>query len=229
MLIRIWLPVLVTGLIGGVLVVSYFITALEPVVEPEISDWFNILAAVAFILGGGNLVRVHLMKLSRRGRDWPYSLVTLGGFFFTLVVGLLKIGVPEPRWQNDVNSQGSLFNFTYDGMFDPLQSTMFSILAFFVASASYRAFRARNPEATLLLVAALIILLGRTFVGVSMTAWLPDQLQFLSIPSLSNWIMSTANMAGQRAILIGIGLGVISTSLKVILGIERSYLGGRDS
>jgi hypothetical protein len=121
---------------------------------------------------------------------------------------------------------GSWFAIAYDSMFTPLQATMFSILAFFVASASYRAFRAKNTEATLLLAAALIILLGRTFVGYWMTAWMPDSLEFLTIPALSNWIMSVVNQAGQRAILIGIGLGVISTSLKVILGIERSYLGG---
>jgi hypothetical protein len=103
---------------------------------------------------------------------------------------------------------------------------MFSLLAFFVASASYRAFRAKTKEATILLIAAFIILIGRTPLGHYLTAWLPQPLQFLHIPNLSNWILSFPNMAGQRAIMIGIALGIISTSLKLILGIERSYLGG---
>ena len=102
---------------------------------------------------------------------------------------------------------------------------MFSLLAFFVASASYRAFRAKTREATILLVAAFIILVGRTPLGYYLTCWLPDWLSFLHIPNLSAWIMSTPNLAGQRAIMIGIALGIIATSLKLILGIERGYLG----
>ncbi len=58
-----------------------------------------------------------------------------------------------------------------------------------------------------------------------MTAWLPKQLEFLQIPSIANWIMTVPNLSGQRAIMIGIALGIISTSLKLILGLERSYLG----
>jgi hypothetical protein len=225
--IRTTLPVLITSVTGILLVMAFFSPAMG-VVNTELSEYFNIIAAVAFILGGGNLLRVHLDKIYRKRKGWLFSIVTVGGFLLTLVAGLFKIGNPQ-GWEGAPNTPGTLFNFTYDAMFDPLQSTMFSLLAFFVASASYRAFRARNTEASLLLGAALIILLGRTFVGVWLTAWLPEPLEFLSIPSLWSWIMSTVNLAGQRAILIGIGLGVISTSLKIILGIERSYLGSRES
>jgi hypothetical protein len=225
--LRVTIPVLIAGIVGVLLVLAMFVPPLHGA-DNYFSQWFDIIAAVAFILGGGNLLRIHLEKLYRRRPGWWYSIITLAGFFFTLIVGLFKIGNPN-GWQGDINAQGSLFNFAYDGMFVPLQATMFSILAFFVASASYRAFRARNVEATLLLIAALIILLGRTFVGAWLTAWLPTNLAFLSIPNLSNWVMSTVNLAGQRAIMIGISLGVISTSLKIILGIERSYLGGGES
>lgn len=117
------------------------------------------------------------------------------------------------------------FSVIYNSIFTPLQATMFSLLAFFVASASYRAFRAKTLEATVLLLAAFIILIGRTPLGYYFTFWLPDWLQFLHIPNLSAWILSTPNLAGQRAIMIGISLGIIATSLKLILGIERGWLG----
>ena len=105
---------------------------------------------------------------------------------------------------------------------------MYSLLAFFVASASYRAFRAKNKEATILLIAAFIILLGRTPFGMYLTAWIPGQFDILQIPNMAIWIMNSPNLAGQRAILIGIGLGVVSMSMRIILGVERTYLGGDD-
>ena len=74
-------------------------------------------------------------------------------------------------------------------------------------------------------VVAFIILLGRTFVGALATSWLPEKLYFLTIPYLADKIMLVLNFAGNRAIMIGIALGIISTSLKVIIGLDRSYLG----
>lgn len=112
------------------------------------------------------------------------------------------------------------FQFSYMWIYTALGSTMFSILAFFVASAAYRAFKARTLEATLLLLSAFIVMLGRVTFG-EMIA----NISGINVPEITDWLMNYPNTAGQKAIMIGIALGLISTSLRVILGIEKSYLG----
>ncbi len=219
------IPLLITFIVGIVLILSAFIPrAPFGSLGEEFTVFFDIIAVFAFILGGGALIKLHGDKIYKRKKGWGYSLVTVAGFFITLIAGLLKTGNPE-GFAGKVDIEGSHFYALYEYVFLPLGATMFSLLAFFVASASFRAFRAKNREATILLVAAFIILLGRTFLGSLLTLWLPEQLNFLTIPELANWIMNVPNLAGQRAIMIGISLGVISTSLKIILGVESSYLG----
>jgi hypothetical protein len=115
----------------------------------------------------------------------------------------------------------------FDWIYMPLKSTLYALLAFFVASAAYRAFRLRSREASLLLISAFLVLIGRTPFGVSLTAWLPERLHFLRLDELSLWIMKVPNTAGWRAVLIGIALGVVAMSLRLILGLERAALGGR--
>lgn len=111
----------------------------------------------------------------------------------------------------------TMFTDFADFVLTPILSTMFSLLAFFIASAAYRAFRARNVLASLLLIAAIIVMLR---FNPYMPFGLPD-----FFASVSNWLMNVPNLAAQRAIVIGIGLGIVATSLKVILGIERGYMG----
>jgi hypothetical protein len=144
-----------------------------------------------------------------------------------LAVGRLsvKAHVRKYPWSGEYRAQGAPFWWLYEYAFKPLQATTFAMLAFYVASAAFRAFRAKNIEAMLLLGTAFIILLGRTFAGVFLTAWLPEWLSGLKIENLSVYIMQVFNTAGNRAIMIGIALGIASTSLKVLLGVDRSYLG----
>jgi hypothetical protein len=224
------IPLWICTLAGFVLIASTFVPPIQDWSE-KANIWFDILASIAFILGGGNLIKVHLKKVSDHGPGWAYSVITLAAFAVTLVVGMAKIGVhpspdfPEVAWSGNYNQPGSPFMWLYEYAFKPLQATMFSLLAFYVASAAFRAFRAKNVEAIMLLGTAFIILLGRTFAGVLLTDWMPEALSGLRIENLSNYIMEVFNTTGRRAIMIGIALGVASTSLKILLGIDRSYLG----
>jgi peptidoglycan/LPS O-acetylase OafA/YrhL len=217
------IPLTITIFVGFLLIISVFIPPLESMGE-NFTLYFDIIAVFAFFLGGGNLVRVHVSKLRRRKEDWGFSIVTLAGFALMLAAGLFKVGNPGGIAAS-VTAPGSLAAQLYDNIFVPLGSSMYALLAFFVASASYRAFRAKNREATILLIASFVILLGRTPFGMYLTSWVPDDLSVLQVPNLAVWIMNGPNLAGQRAIIIGIGLGVVSMSLRLILGIERTYLG----
>ena len=231
------IPLLITAMVGFALIVAYFIPQMQNWGE-TVAIWFDILAAIAFVLGGANLLKVHLKKVSDRVRGWGYSVVVLVSFLATLAVGLGKIGVPPSvqfpafPWSGGYRSTGGSFWFFYQYAFQPLTATMFAMLAFYVASAAFRAFRAKNVEAALLLGTAFIVLLGRTFAGVALTNWIdPNRwggfkyLNGLRIENLAVYIMSVFNTAGNRAIMIGIALGIVSTSLKLLLGVDRSYLG----
>ena len=223
-------PLLITALGVFILIISYFIPATQGWGEVA-AIWFDILASIAFILGGGNLLKIHLKKISDKSVGWAYSAITLAAFLITLFVGLGKVGVnpnplyPEYGLSGHYREIGSPFWWLYEYAFKPLTATMFAMLAFYISSAAFRAFRAKNIEAILLLGTAFIILLGRTFAGVYLTAWLPEWMSGLKIENLTVFIMSVFNTAGNRAIMIGIALGVASTSLKVLLGVDRSYLG----
>jgi hypothetical protein len=225
-------PIAITFLVGLSLVIAFYVPhAPFDSLDRHIPEYFNIIAAFAFVLGGGNLLRVHLTRISRRDHEWTYSIVTVAGFLVMMIAGLAKIAQtesgPGTNLSADLADDSLLYNWLYEAIFVPCQATMFSLLAFFVASASYRAFRAKTLEASILLFAAFVILVGRTPVGQVLTAWVPAPFdQYLHIPNLSAWIMSIPNLAGQRTIQIGIALGIISNSLRLILGIERSHLGG---
>lgn len=111
---------------------------------------------------------------------------------------------------------GRVYTWIYDYIFDPCNSTMFALLAFFIASAAFRAFRARNTESALLLGAAILVMLGAVPIGRAMGDF---------FPALADWIVAVPNNASRRAIIMGAALGAIATSLRVILGLERSHLG----
>ncbi len=210
------IPLIITFVVGVAYVVAYFIPH-WPFWKFE--NWFNdvfaIISAFAIWLGALNLMKISAIRIFRQQKDWPYSVLIVASFLTIAFIGFSE-GL-------DFRDPGTKFDWLYRNVYSTLSATMFALLAFFVASASYRAFRARNFEATLLLLAAFFVMLGRVPVGDIVTGFLPQNLQ---MSQWANWIMSVLNTAGQRAIMIGIALGLVSNSLRIILGLERSYLGG---
>jgi len=236
MLLKYWIPLFILIFVGSLTLISWFVPH-DPIgnLGRDFTQFFDIIASFAIILGGANLLKLQGLKVVGRKRNWPYSLVTILGFFITAYVGVnfaSYFGGLPPEMNSfmagaHISHPNSHFFWIWWYIFTPLSATMYALLAFYVASASFRAFRARNVEATVLLVAGIILMLGRVPLGQMLTSWLPESglLSIFRLEKLSDWIYTFPNAAGQRAILIGIALGVVSTSLRLILGIEKSFLG----
>ncbi|MBN2619523.1 hypothetical protein JXB22_00415 [candidate division WOR-3 bacterium] len=202
------LPLAIVFGCGMFMLVAFFI----PVrwfqdASQTLQTWYLGVIAFFVFIGIFNLARINILKIQHKRRDWQYSIILL--FCLVLMLGAGFIG----------GTNGGVFLYLFTNFQIPLSATMFSLLAFFVASAAFRAFRARNPEATLLLIAAVLVMIGRVPIGV----WI-----WKGFPNLVEWIMSVPNTAAKRGIIFGIDLGMISMALRVILGIERSYMGGKD-
>jgi len=206
--VRLALPLAITFVTGMIMILQFFVPATQTLGE-TIQEWFMIIASAAIFLGSINLLQVHMHKIRYRARNWKYSPVTITGFALMIISGLFFGGI----------EQGGYFDFMFQQMVVPMGATMFSLLAFFVASAAFRAFRASNWRATLLLASAFIVMLGRVPIGAMI---------WNKIPLVSEWIMQVPNLAGQRAVMIGAAMGGVATSLRMIFGVERSYLGGTD-
>ena len=204
---RLAIPLTITFVAGMIMILQFFVPATQSMGD-SLQEWYMIVASAAIFLGTINLIQVHVHKIRFRSKNWKYSPVTLIGLAAMLVTGLM-FGI----------EQGRPFDFMFQTMMVPMGATMFSLLAFFVASAAFRAFRASNWRATLLLGSAFVVMLGRVPIG---------SMIWNKIPLVSEWIMQIPNMAGQRAVMIGAAMGMVATSLRMIFGIERSYLGGAD-
>ena len=336
------IPALIAVGVGLFILFGHFINNphIQGFVNNDATQWFDIIASFAIFLGSLNMLKLQVLKVVQKQRNWQYSILAILGFAFAIYAGFFFRGanyitmtgidsnnvnqlveyistiqdVDDPvlmvkgiesslgsyeipkifiskasaenfavlvsglaknvtigikPWGAHIQIEGSLFSWMFFKIFTPLSSTMFALLAFFVASASYRAFRIRNFEATLLLVAGIILMIGRVPVGELIPWWVVSILLifgigaliapiisdkkvlvgiivsgiilssglgimldwnvavnmpgFLSIPNIAEWIFDYPTAAGSRAIMIGIALGIIATSFRIILGIEKPF------
>lgn len=167
-------------------------------------NWVVIIAAFALILGFLNVLAFHLRKIIQRQEGWLYSIALL------VVAGTVLFG-------GLTSAQGyraPLVRTVFDYIQTPLQASLYSLLAFYMASAGYRAFRARNLETFLLVVACLVVLLGQA----PLARYLWEQL-----PALKDWVLGVPSTAGARGILIGVALGSLATGVRLLVGFDRPY------
>ena len=202
------LPILLVFLSGVIMVVQYFVPhQFSQDLYGYATDYIIVIGILAMPLGILSLVRGTWAKARFDPSERIYSIATLAGFALMVLTGLRRDWSLNPLLLH----QRMFRNFLV-----PAEATLFSMLAFYIASAAYRAFRVRTVLAGILLCTAFIIMLRIIPLPAAVYGW---------NSALVAWILAVPNLAAKRAIIIGVGLGIISYSIKILLGIERSYMG----
>ncbi len=213
-------PLLTAFLSGLALVVSFFFNPDRIFlgdIQEVVLQWMTIIGGFALVLGVHSIIKVNMAKVIRKDSEWFYKLATV----VSVIVMALPAMLPNSWSPLFGNGQGSIYNWLFEYVDSPMMETMFAMLAFYIASAAYRAFRARNTEATLLLITATLVMLWRVPMGEAFLRLFSDKL-----PDYINmFVMNGFNVSVQRGIIIGAALGGAAMSLRIILGIERTYMG----
>ena len=203
--------------------------------QPIVANIATVVGSFAIGLGVISLAQLHTKTIVRTRPGWGYSVVLMVSFLAMAVFGIMNeyyanqtiIPAVPGVWERQ-NAHG-MFRFLFSGGLSNLGAATFSIIAFYIASAAYRAFRIRSLEATLLMVAALIVMLGSVGFGTVLTSAIPPTLPSgaenpwanLRIENIAQWLLVEVNSAAQRGILFGLTLGLLATSLRYWLSLER--------
>lgn len=209
---------------------------------PWVANIANILTTFLLGLGIFSLVRIHLSRFRKMRKDWQFSLILLISMAVMIFVGyvdwyqreFLDLTNALARQENwgFFQSAGDLL---FDGLIQQMDAAMFSMIAFFILSAAYRAFRIKSIEATVMMASALILMLSlmgaidyalglgvdRLVAGASGE---PDPGSFwnnLRLFEVAGWLKSTMQVPSLRALDFGVGLGALAMGLRLWLGLEK--------
>jgi hypothetical protein len=205
------IPLAITFIVGIIAIGDYY-TGIEAVTQTfnVIKNWGIVLQGFALGLGAVNLFRVHGRRVSARkeGTDWVFSAVLLVMLAVHIVIGLMT-GQYE---------QGETYNWLYNSIYLPISSTMYSSLAFYMAYGAYKVLRARNFDAALLFITAVLVIIGNTPMFPAI---------YPGFFHMREWIFGPIVSGAYRGVRIGIGIGAVVLGIKTLIGMETGYLGRR--
>jgi hypothetical protein len=204
--VRRQIPIAIVFIVAVVVMADYFlkIPGTGPVVK-DLQNWGIILTAFSLGFGAVNLFYLHSRHISRRTPgQWPFSI-----WLLLMIVVFAFVGVA-------FGAASKEYSWMYNASYFALSATVYSSLGFYMTTGCYRALRARNAEAALLLVVGAIALLRNApAIAVAVPAIIPAEA----------WLSAVPTTSAQRGIMIGAALGAIALGVRTMIGRETGFLG----
>lgn len=202
------LPLTVFTIVTLLIVASYYMVydPLDDLVAGILKYGITI-SAFALTLGAINLLKIHISHIQKKKGQWLFSAWTIVCLAVTALIGIV-LGPSAP-----------IYSWIYANLYVPMGATMYSIIAFYCVSAAYRAFRIKTAESVVLLVCAFFMILKNAPIGE--TIW-------PGFKVIGTWVNNYPQIIGYRAFWIGVGIGFIAVTVRMMLGKETAFLGGME-
>jgi hypothetical protein len=201
----------ITGIVTALMLIEYFFFASSQAWAETIRTWAVIIFNISIGLGALRLLMAHSVRLQTQRRDWQFSGILLVVFVVMILTGFVGY------FTTGVSTNNAIYSWMFNYIYTPLGATLYPITGFYIFSAAYRAFRARNIDATLMLLAGIFVMLRNAPVGEAIWIGLAD---------IGNWVQFTGQVPGMRTLAIVGALGLIAFGFRALLGKERGFYAG---
>lgn len=201
----------VTGLVTVLMFVEYFFFPDSWSLAETVRTWAVIVFNISLGLGAIQLLRQHTLTIQRKRDNYGFSAILLAFFAIMFLTGMA--GYIATGQQTD----NGIYNWLFINVYTPLGATLYPITGFYIFSAAYRAFRARNIDAALMLIAGCFVILSNAPVGEAI---------WPGFATIGEWFKFTGQIPGMRTFAMVGALGMISYGFRALLGKEKGFYAG---
>jgi len=194
------IPIALYLFFSTIVLLAHF-TGIGTSIVDELSSGIIIVWTMTYLIGAYTLTRHNLNIIQRKRPGWYYSLILFGSAIIFFVLGF---------------TDQSKYMWVQTNVLTPLQGAMLSYVGMYMYTCMYRGARTRSLDAGVLLIVTIFMLFYMMPLGPAV---------WPGFESIGDWINTVPNTGVQRAILIGMGLGLLAVMVRTWLGLEKSYLG----
>lgn len=197
------IPMIIILIFGIVILLDYYYPTTYIKNAAKVSyDWAIIVVAFGMGVGIINLLSVHIKNIRARVEGvWPFSI-----WLIFLMILYFGIGVIL-----GINS--SSLQYLYSNAYMPLYASVYSLVGFYQATATFRTLRIRNLGSAIFVVVAILMMLRNTPLGEAI--WPGFQV-------IGMWLLDVPSAGGTRGLTIVTAIGAIILGLRVLMGQERA-------
>lgn len=205
------IPIILFAITSIIILLDYF-TGTFHVAATELIGWAIILWMFSYLLGVISLFRYHLTRIQTKGKLWPYSVILLASFFTFFISGMLGgVGGFE-----GIAASKAFNDFLWLNVLAPLQTGILSYVGFYMYTIFFRGARTRSWDIGIMMICAILLMLYVAPIGAII---------WPGFEPIGTWLKDVVNTGAYRAIMIGVGVGLVAVWVRAILGYERTFLG----